>query len=129
MWDRNLNEDEIEKLQLQLPENGLLISKNFSQDEIENSNIETIEEDIKIPNSILPYRVEGKMRCLFHEDEGIVGGKFKKGETTARNERRYVLEMQQGKINYKQDGIKQLKYTFVGEEKLTPWAKMLNIEL
>ena len=129
VWDRNLNEDEIEKLHLQLPENGLLISKNFNQDEIENSNIETIEEDIKIPNSILPYRVEGKMRCLFHEDEGIVGGKFKKGETTARNERRYVLEMQQGKINYKQDGIKQLKYTLVGEEKLTPWAKMLNIEL
>ena len=37
--------------------------------------------------------------------------------------------MQQGKINYKEDGIKQLKYKLVGEEILTPWAKMINIEL
>ena len=84
---------------------------------------------MKIPNSIIPHRVEGRMRCLPHEDEGIVGGVFKKGETTAANERRYVLEMQQNKINYKDDGIKQVKYKLVSEEKLTPWAKMLNIEL
>ena len=37
--------------------------------------------------------------------------------------------MQQGKINHKQDGIKQLKYEVVGEEKFTPWAKMINIKL
>ena len=80
-------------------------------------------------NTIIPHRRDGKFRCLPHKDEGLVNGKWAKGPTTARNERRYVLEMQQGKINYKQDGIKQLKYTFVGEEKLTPWAKMLNIEL
>ena len=69
------------------------------------------------------------MSCLPHEDEGLVGGAFKKGETTAANERRYVLEMQQGKIDYKKDGIKQVQYELVGEEKLTPWAKMLNIKL
>ena len=69
------------------------------------------------------------MRCLPHEDEGIIDGKFVKGETTAANERRYVLKMQQGKIDYKLDGIKQLKYEVVGEKKLTSWAKMLNIKL
>ena len=69
------------------------------------------------------------MTCLPHEDEGIVGGVFKKGETTAANERRYVLQMQQDKINYKEDGIKQVQYELVSEEKLTPWAKMLNIKL
>ena len=37
--------------------------------------------------------------------------------------------MQQDQINYKEDGIKQLKYELVGEEILTPWAKMLNIKL
>jgi len=37
--------------------------------------------------------------------------------------------MQQDKINYKQDGIKQVKYEFLGEEKFTPWAKMINIKL
>ena len=37
--------------------------------------------------------------------------------------------MQQGKVNYKQDGINSVKYEFLGEEKLTPWAKLLNIKL
>ena len=39
------------------------------------------------------------------------------------------IEMQQGKIQYKEDGIKQVKYKLISEEKLTPWAKMINIEL
>ena len=82
-----------------------------------------------VPNSILPFREEGRMRCLPHEDEGIVAGKFVKGETTAKNEERYVLQMQQNKINYKKDGISTLKYELVGEEILTPWAKMINIKL
>ena len=37
--------------------------------------------------------------------------------------------MQQNKINYKKDGISTLKYELVGEEILTPWAKMINIKL
>jgi len=37
--------------------------------------------------------------------------------------------MQQDKIDYKEDGIAQVKYEFVGEEILTPWAKMINIKL
>ena len=69
------------------------------------------------------------MRCLPHKDEGIVRGRFVKGDTTAKNESRYVLQMQQGKINYKTDGVSTLKYKLVGEEILTPWAKMVNIEL
>ena len=69
------------------------------------------------------------MRCLPHKDEGIVNGRFVKGETTAANERRYVLKMQQGKIDYKEDGIKQLKYEYIKEEKLTPWAKIVDIKL
>jgi hypothetical protein len=88
-----------------------------------------VKETIDIPNSILPHRIDGKFRCLPHIDEGLVNGTWAKGETTALNEERYVLQMQQKKINYKEDGIKQVKYTLVGEEKLTPWAKMINIEL
>ena len=70
-----------------------------------------------------------KVRCLPHEDEGIVGGRFKKGETTARNERRYQLEMQQGKVNYKKDGIAQVKFELLGIDQLTPKAKMINVRL
>ena len=94
-----------------------------------NTNAVINEDKVSIPNSILPHRVEGKMRCLPHKDEGLVDGKWAKGETTAKNERRYVLEMQQNKLAYKDDGIKQVKYEFIGEEKLTPWAKMINIKL
>ena len=69
------------------------------------------------------------MRCLPHKDEGLVNGKWAKGETTAANERRYVLKMQQDKLNYKKDGIKQVKYEFIKETKFTPWAKMIDIKL
>jgi hypothetical protein len=37
--------------------------------------------------------------------------------------------MQQDKLDYKADGINQLKYRVVGEKKLTPWAKIIDIEL
>lgn len=89
------------------------------------------EEDIEVPNSMVPYRVPGRFTCLYHKDEGIVNGQFAKGEPTARNERRYMLAMQQGKIDYKNDGITQLegKYELLGIEDIAPWAKMINVKL
>jgi hypothetical protein len=45
---------------------------------------------------------------MSHKDEGYVGGKWAKGATTARNERRFVTEMQQGKIDYKEEGINNI---------------------
>jgi len=134
IWDTNLNRDQIKELHHTIPDENLIIkidpNKNmFYNTKHISTNVETKTGDIKIPNSILPHRIEGRLRCLPHKDEGIVDGKFVKGETTARNERRYVLEMQRGKINYKKDGIKQVKYKLISEDKLTPWAKMINIEL
>ena len=110
----------------------MLYEWDFIVDNLDSYNHRDItihKENIIVPNSILPFREEGRMRCLPHKDEGIVAGKFVKGETTARNERRYVLQMQQNKINYKDDGLKQVKYELVGEEILTPWAKMINVKL
>ena len=114
-----------------VPKDGISIDLDFNSPEtdFDSHNVEMIKETINVPNSILPFREDGKFRCLPHKDEGLVDGKWAKGETTARNEERYVLQMQQKKINYKEDGLKQVKYTLVGEEKLTPWAKMINIEL
>lgn len=130
-WNRVLDQYELEELHNEVPQEGLVIDVDFNKPKtpIELFNTELIEEQINIPNSIIPYRVEGKMRCLPHPDEGIVNGKFVKGETTAANERRYVLQMQENKIDYKKDGIKQVKYTLVGEKNLTPWAKMIDIKL
>jgi len=59
----------------------------------------------------------------------LVNGKWAKGATTARNEKRYVLEMQKGSWKYKEDGIKQVDYKLISTEEFTPWAKMLNVEL
>ena len=129
-WNRALTPVEINELHNNLPQEGLVIDVDFNKDNnVEIFGANKITENINIPNSIIPHRVEGRMRCLPHEDEGIVNGKFMKGETTAANERRYVLQMQEGKINYKEDGIKQVKYKLVKETQLTSWAKMIDIEL
>ena len=37
-------------------------------------------------------------------------GKWAKGSTTAKNEKRFVTKMQQGKIDYKNEGMNSLKY-------------------
>ena len=124
MWDRALSPDEIANMHNTLPEGNLINRKEFILENV----IETAES-IDIPNSIIPHRIEGKMRCLPHPDEGIVNGKFVKGETTARNEKRYVMEMQQDQINYKKDGINTLQYELISIEELTPFAKMINIKL
>ena len=92
-------------------------------------NVEIVNEDMTIFNTIIPHRRNGKFRCLPHKDEGLVNGRWSKGATTAKNERRYVLEMQQGKYNYKNEGINSLKYNLINEEVLTPWAKMLNVKV
>ena len=130
-WNRTLSPDEVKNLHNTIPSSGLVIDCDFNNPStpVENYGAEMVNEEIKIPNSILPHRIEGKFRCLPHKDEGIVNGKFVKGETTAANERRYVLQMQQDKLAYKEDGIKQLKYELVGIDKLTKNAYMINIKL
>jgi len=55
--------------------------------------------------------------------------KWKKGETTARNERRYINQMQQGDWDYKSDGMNTLKYELVSIEEINPKAKMINVKL
>ncbi len=131
-WNKCLTPEEVMNLNTNLPSDNLIIDLDFNDPKVDykakDITIST-EESLEIPNSIIPHRKEGRMRCLHHKDEGLVDGKWAKGETTAANERRYVLQMQQDKINYKQDGIAQVEYELVSEEKLTPWAKMLNIKL
>jgi hypothetical protein len=92
-------------------------------------NCEKLEETIKVPHTIVPHRTPGRMDCLDHIDEGFVDGKWAKGKTTAKNEFRYIMGMQQGKIDYKKDGMSNLKYTLVGVEELSPKAKMINVIL
>ena len=143
MWDRALSKDEVENLVNNPTTDNLILHYDFKDGIVndksgnENNgiayNCENTKEEIKIPYTIIPHRRPGRLRCLPHKDEGLVkiGGvdKWAKGETTARNERRYVLQMQQGKWDYKSDGILQLKYDLIGIEQIAPKAKLINVKL
>ena len=147
MWNRKLEKNEVENLQTELPKNGLVLHYDFNtkidtrkaidlSDNNINGDIKRCEiksEQIKIPYTIIPFRRPGRLRCLPHQDEGLikVGGvdKWAKGATTARNEKRYVLQMQQGIWDYKSDGIAQLKYELVNIDEISPKAKLINVKL
>lgn len=129
-----------------------LYDKSFkSYDEFKNSNDEMVfshsfdnpndneyqgidvkKETIKIIKSILPFRRTGSFYCLPHQDEGFVNGKWAKGETTARNEKRFVTEMQQGIIDYKEDGLKQIMDVLDVveiDDTLYPKTKFINVKM
>jgi hypothetical protein len=130
-WKEKLTPEQVSNLHNDIPSTDLVVDLDFNTPNTDYLNLGTVKHNdlINIPNSILPYRVEGRFTCLPHVDEGLVDGKWSKGDTTAKNEERYVLQMQQGNIDHKKDGIKQVKYTLKSETILTPWAKVLNIEL
>jgi hypothetical protein len=132
MWDRCLSKTEIKNLHKQIPQNNLILDIDFD-DELDGlENVEIIKEKIEIPHTILPYRRDGKFKCLPHQTEGLIkdGGidKWAKGETTAKNERRYVLQMQQGEINYKEDGINSMDYEFLSIDTIYDKHKLINVK-
>tara|TARA_Y100000389_G_scaffold32180_1_gene27353 strand:- start:3146 stop:3949 length:804 start_codon:yes stop_codon:yes gene_type:complete len=144
MWNRALTKDEVSNIHTEVEEDGLSLHYNFEDglviDKTNNGNdgsaynCQFKNETIEIPYTTVPHRVPGKMYCLPHKDEGLVknnDGKevWAKGETTARNEKRFVHQMQQGTWDYKSDGMNSLKYELVSVEEITPNAKFINIKL
>tara|TARA_B100000212_G_scaffold191666_1_gene144495 strand:- start:1292 stop:2689 length:1398 start_codon:yes stop_codon:yes gene_type:complete len=127
IWNYALTKNEVINLHNEYPLEGLIYK--YDIDSLEKYDCKEVVEDISVPNSIIPHRRIGRFDCLPHKDEGLVDGKWAKGKTTARNERRYVLEMQKGSWKYKEDGIKQVNYKLISTKEFTPWAKMLNVEL
>ena len=126
-WDRALEPHEVKYLYKGIP-SDVLFDLSTEKD-LQFTNVEKQTNSIRVPESIKPHRIEGKFRCLPHKDEGLVDGKWAKGETTAKNEERYVLGMQQDKIDYKNEGLNTLKYKLLSTESLTPFATMINVEL
>ena len=92
-------------------------------------NVEITEENIAVVENVIPYRKEGQFYCLPHIDEGFKNGTWAKGATTARNEKRFVTEMQQKKIDYKNDGMNTLKYNLVNTETIMDNCLMINVTL
>jgi hypothetical protein len=93
------------------------------------NNVTIDKENIKVMRDVLPFRRQGKYECLPHIDEGFVNGKWAKGETTAKNERRFVTEMQQGKIDYKNDGMSTLKYNLINTLMFEDNCLMINVTM
>lgn len=132
MWNRCLDSEEIKNLHKEIPEENLIFDFDFDNEIDGLDNVEIVKEKIEIPHTILPQRRDGKFFCLPHQTEGLikVGGidKWAKGDTTAANERRYVLKMQQGEINYKEDGINNMKYEFLSIDTIYERHKMINVK-
>ena len=132
MWDRCLSAVEIKNLHKEIPKENLIFNFDFDNELDGIESVEVIKEKIEIPHTILPHRRDGKFRCLPHQTEGLIkiGGvdKWAKGETTAANERRYILQMQQGEINYKEDGINSMKYEFLSIDTIYDKHKMINVK-
>jgi len=84
----------------------LVLDMNINESNF--NNITETTEDIEIVENVIPFRRDGRFYCLPHQDEGFINGRWAKGETTARNEKRFVTEMQQRKIDYKNDGINKI---------------------
>jgi hypothetical protein len=98
-------------------------------DGVDIKNVEFENKDIKVNLTMLPHRRDGSFYCLPHTDEGFVNGKWAKGESTARNEKRFVTEMQQNKIDYKSDGINNIKYETVEVINHSEKCKLYNVKL
>jgi hypothetical protein len=133
MWNRCLTPDEIKNIHKETPKDNLILDIFDMNLEIgKKRRIELTSEKIEIPHTILPYRRNGKFKCLPHQTEGLIteGGidKWAKGETTARNERRYILKMQQGEIDYKNDGINNMKYELLSIDTIYNRHKMINVK-
>jgi len=134
MWDRALNETEVKSLHENLPKDGLKINLNFNNIEFSKENVHLFNldwfcEDIEIYKNLLPHRRSGKFECLPHIDEGLVDGKWSKGESTAKNEKRYITEMQEGKTNHKNDGINSIKFELISIETPRHNIKLINVKL
>jgi len=133
MWDRCLSKTEIKNLHKEMPEDNLVLDLfSMNLDFGNRTNIKLKKEKIEIPNTILPYRRDGRFKCLPHQTEGLIKvdgiDKWAKGETTAKNEERYILQMQQGKIDYKSDGINSMKYELLSVDTIYNRHKMINVK-
>jgi hypothetical protein len=111
---------------------NLVLESDFNKQAFINKNVFFTKEDIELIENVIPYRRESRFYCLPHIDEGFVNGKWAKGETTAKNEKRFVTQMQQKQIDYKNDGLVQVMNTLSidnVDNSLYPNTKFINVKM
>ena len=139
LYDRCLTDNEIKNIPFDCEQSGLQLHYDFNsfndglledlsgnENNGKITNVNFTKEKIEIPSTVIPHRRNGRFECLPHQTEGLVNGKWAKGETTARNERRYVLEMQQGKYDWKNDGMSNLTYELLNIEEIGNNSVLIN---
>jgi hypothetical protein len=92
----------------------------------DHKNIAFEKRDFSVTDMPIPFRREGDFECMPHIDEGLVNNRWAKGETTAKNERRFVTEMQRRSIDYKSDGINNMKYEIIATKDLGNNVLLIN---
>ena len=127
IWDKFISKENITDSIINDKEKPVFVLGNLS--DVIYYDTETNYENFEVCNNKIPHRREGRFLSLPHIDEGFVDGKWVKGETTAKNERRLFLEMKKEKLNYKEDGIAQIKYDLVSKEQIANNAWMINVKL
>lgn len=93
------------------------------------NNIEIVKASFDVNDIPIPYRREGKFDCLPHIDEGLVNDRWVKGETTARNERRFVTQMQKGSLNYKEEGFNSMQYEVISVKEVFQNTLLINCKV
>jgi hypothetical protein len=128
VWDKFTEKENIKDI---IIENGKspFFELSLNDTNLKFNNTENTLENIDVYDNAIPYRRDGRFLSLPHADEGFVDGKWAKGKTTAVNEKRLFLEMKKEKLNYKEDGIKQLEYQLVSKEAISENCFMLNVKL
>ena len=128
VWNKFIEKENIKK---NIIENNksTIFELSVEDSKLNFNNITNTSENIEVYDNAIPYRREGRFLSLPHIDEGLVETKWAKGNTTAVNEKRLFLEMRKGKLNYKEDGIKQLKYELISKEEISENCFMLNVKL
>jgi hypothetical protein len=91
-----------------------------------HKNVQFEKRDFSVTDVPIPFRREGDFECMPHLDEGLVNNRWAKGQTTAKNERRFVTEMQRRSIDYKSDGINNMKYEIIATKDLGNNVLLIN---
>jgi hypothetical protein len=91
-----------------------------------HKNVQFEKRDFSVTDVPIPFRREGDFECMPHLDEGLVNNRWAKGQTTAKNERRFVTEMQRRSIDYKSDGINNMEYELITTKDLGNNVLLIN---
>ena len=89
---------------------------------VQSAHIEDYQEEV------VPWRRDSTFKLLFHEDNGFYENKWIYTETR-KNQLRFYNEVLKGKTNWRRDGLENLQYKSVSDNKLKFGTETGNVEV